>query len=85
MRPGWWLNTIDIPCNQSRPTISWVPGQTVIDMHSMSLPVDLAPGVYTLTAGLYRADTIERLPAYDAQGQRWPEDAVVLGTIEVLP
>jgi hypothetical protein len=60
------------------PTSRWQPGETVIDPFSLPLPPDLPPGRYTLWAGLYRLDTLERLPvANDTSG----ENAVRLGEI----
>jgi hypothetical protein len=62
------------------PTGRWQPGETVIDPFSLPLPPDLPPGRYTLWAGLYRLDTLERLPvANDASG----ENAIKLAEIEI--
>ena len=74
-----------LPSNGGSPTATWVPGQTVIDLHTMVLPADTAPGRYQLNVGLYATQGGERLPAYDGQGHRWYTDQVPLGTIEVLP
>ncbi len=53
------------------PTVSWTPGQTIIDRHGVLLPPTLPPGDYTLAVGLYRADDPgARLPT--AQGERLP-------------
>ena len=35
------------------PTSLWKPGETLIDKHTLALPVDLGPGPYTLIVGLY--------------------------------
>lgn len=49
------------PASGGRRTTGWLPGEYVSDSHTLSLPADLAPGAYTLTAGLYRPDTGARL------------------------
>jgi hypothetical protein len=43
------------------PASSWIPGQTVSDGHSLSLPLDLPPGRYQLVVGLYDPLSGERL------------------------
>ncbi len=50
------------PGGGSLPTSRWQPGWRVLDEYQIQLPGDLAPGTYTLAAGLYRADGA-RLPA----------------------
>jgi hypothetical protein len=40
------------------PTGTWQPGDTVVDLHQLSLP----PGNYTLQVGLYELATLQRLP-----------------------
>jgi hypothetical protein len=50
------------PGGGSLPTLRWQPGWRVLDEYQIPLPGDLAPGTYTLAAGLYRADGA-RLPA----------------------
>lgn len=49
-------------------TTTWQPGQTVADNHGIYIPVDLAPGTYTLEVGLYGVDDNVRLtqPGGDA-------------------
>jgi 4-amino-4-deoxy-L-arabinose transferase-like glycosyltransferase len=50
------------------PTSTWLPGQIVLDDHSLALPDDAPPGDYTFLVGLYDQPTGERLPIYDADG-----------------
>jgi len=55
-------------------TSQWQPGETVIDPHRLDLP----PGKYHLAIGMYRLDTLERLPVLgDVSG----ENAVILPKI----
>lgn len=64
------------------PTSTWQPGEVVRDRHVVALPSSLAPGRYTLTAGLYDAETGARVPATSGD-RRWPNDEVELGPLEV--
>jgi 4-amino-4-deoxy-L-arabinose transferase-like glycosyltransferase len=65
------------PLQGAYPTSRWLPGEMVIDPHAITLPADLPPGEYHVMAGLYRLDTLERLPlADDASG----ENAINLGS-----
>jgi 4-amino-4-deoxy-L-arabinose transferase-like glycosyltransferase len=69
------------PLSGDYPTHQWRTGETVIDPYRIDLPADLPPGEYRIVAGMYRLETLERLPvAGDTSG----ENAVDLGTV-VLP
>ena len=62
------------------PTSQWRPDEMVIDPHPMALPDSLLPGEYAVWVGMYRLDTLERLPvAGDASG----ENAIRLGSVMV--
>ena len=50
------------PLDGFMPTRAWLPGQVVADTRSLRLPADAAPGEYTVYAGLYDLDTLQRLP-----------------------
>jgi hypothetical protein len=70
------------PLNGAYPTSQWQPGETVIDPLTLALPPDLAPGRYRLMTGLYRLETLARLPVRpDSTG----ENAVRLATVELYP
>jgi hypothetical protein len=58
------------------PTSLWAPGEAVADERPLILPGDLAPGTYTLYAGLYDPRTGIRLPAPSG-------DKVALGVVEI--
>jgi 4-amino-4-deoxy-L-arabinose transferase-like glycosyltransferase len=44
------------------PTSLWKNGDTFTDEYALDLPPELPPGDYRLVAGMYRLDTLERLP-----------------------
>ncbi len=67
-----------VPADWTRRTTGWLPGEFVADARSLHLPPDLAPGQYTLAAGLYRPDTGERLTT-----TIFPDGQVPLGNITV--
>ncbi|MCK6624523.1 MAG: DUF4832 domain-containing protein [Anaerolineae bacterium] len=60
------------------PSSRWQPGETVIDPFSLTLPPDLSPGQYTLWAGMYQLDTLERLTVANDASR---ENAILLGEI----
>mgnify|MGYP001163171051 CR=1 FL=1 len=45
-----------------QPTSRWPVNQPLLDRHTLSLPANLPPGIYTLQLGLYQAQSLERLP-----------------------
>lgn len=65
-----------------QPTSQWLPGQSVLGAHSVSLPETLRPGVYDLVAGWYYWQTLERLALLDDAGMP-VGDGVVIGKLEV--
>jgi hypothetical protein len=70
------------PVNGTRPTSGWRPGEALKDDYQLTLPADLAPGVYRLAAGLYRPEDGVRAPATRG-GQPVANDLVELGTVQV--
>ncbi|MCB0180936.1 MAG: glycosyltransferase family 39 protein [Anaerolineae bacterium] len=66
------------PLDGTYPTSQWQPHETIIDPLTLALPEDLPAGSYQLYTGLYRLDTLARLPVTnDTSG----ENAVLLGEI----
>jgi len=58
------------PLDGAYPTHLWQPGETLTDPLTLTLPNNLPPGNYRLAIGLYRLDTMERLPlAHDTSGE----------------
>ena len=78
-----WAGHDSQPDGGHYPTTAWQPGQTILDLHPLTIPADAPPGSYQIEAGLYLLETMARLPARDAAGNPLPGDAATLGAIEV--
>jgi hypothetical protein len=63
------------------PTSAWRPDWIFVDHLALPLPPPGQAFSGTLLTGLYFLPTMERLPAYDRAGQRFPADAVPLACI----
>lgn len=62
------------------PTSSWRAGALVVDINDLPLPAGLAPGVYTLRAGMFDPATGAHPPmSFDGQGV----DTIPLGAIAI--
>lgn len=76
----------DFPAAGARLTTTWQPGETIADSYPIPLPARLAPGAYSILAGLYDPLTGRRVsPLMDFSGQAQPSDQIRLGTLEVQP
>lgn len=64
------------------PTSVWRPGWVFVDRLLLLLPPSGSPFSGRVVTGLYYLPTMERLPAYDRYGQRFPADAVPIARIE---
>jgi len=52
-----------LPAQGTRPTPSWLPGEILLDTHSVAVPADAPPGAgYTLRVGFYQPETGKRIP-----------------------
>ncbi|HEX9114633.1 MAG TPA: glycosyltransferase family 39 protein [Anaerolineae bacterium] len=71
------------PVDGSYPTQLWEKNEIVRDRHSLALPKDLAPGVYRLIAGVYRAGSGQRLET--AQGLFGRSDHFDIKKIAIRP
>ncbi|MEJ2208852.1 MAG: hypothetical protein P8129_07430 [Anaerolineae bacterium] len=67
------------PLDGRWPTLFWLPGLALDDVHRVSLPADLPAGRYDLLVGLYDPNTGVRLPASTGG------DAVRLEGIDIGP
>jgi hypothetical protein len=70
-----------VPRRWAYPTILWERDEVVED--TVSLPLnEVPPGQYRLVIGLYDQATGERLPAYSADDEHYPDDVVPLTTVQ---
>lgn len=67
------------------PTSGWERGVTIVDPYDLVLPEGTSSGESTLTVGLYRLLDGYRVPAYDVQVRRLPDDRAVLEAFAVEP
>ncbi|MGI6367287.1 MAG: hypothetical protein ACOX2L_02810 [Anaerolineae bacterium] len=70
------------PMNGEFPTGLWLMGEQVSDTHLLQIPADLPQGWYWLQVGMYRLDTLERLPV---QGSDPVTDFVRVGPVRLQP
>lgn len=77
-----WGQHDNPPRGGSYPTTLWQPGELIADDYLIQVSPDAPPGRYTLIAGMYLPDTLERLPIQLADGNPLT-DSVPLTTIEI--
>jgi hypothetical protein len=58
------------PRGGSRPTTTWIAGETLVDIREIQLPPNLPPDTYELVIGWYdwQTDGYPRLPLFDREG-----------------
>jgi hypothetical protein len=64
------------PALWTRPTTTWVVGETIVDRHGLWIPPQTAPGDYELRIGLYYPTEGKRLILED--GNEWVRAKVVI-------
>lgn len=67
------------PVEGTRLTTSWPPGEIILDPYTVALPADAPPGAYTVHIGLYRLETLQRLPVLNAAGAPLDDKVVLPG------
>jgi mannosyltransferase len=72
------------PVNGTFPTSQWEANGTIVDTYEVTLPGELPSGTYTVMAGMYDSQTQVRLPVVDGEGKAFPENRVLLTTVNVL-
>jgi hypothetical protein len=60
---------------------NWSAGQTLQDRHTLDWPPDAPTGEYRIGVGVYDRGMGQRLEAFDANGSRLPDDAVIIATV----
>jgi hypothetical protein len=60
---GQVVTQVDMqPLAGTAPTTTWLPGEIIADPYTLTLPVNVSPGTYSLITGIYNAATGQRLP-----------------------
>jgi hypothetical protein len=75
------------PLYGNYPTMHWMPRQPFQEIHHIRLPDHIDVPYVRLTAGMYRYETMERLPAFAPDGTRFHAggpDAIPIGTVSLL-
>lgn len=78
---GEWQVYDQQPLGARLPTRLWYEGMTDSETWQVSLPADLAPGLYQAFTGLYRLDDQVRLAAADFNGAPYVDARVPLGDL----
>jgi hypothetical protein len=73
-----------VPVRGARPTWSWWDAEVLQDEHVLAINTDLPTDTLTISVGMYDYQTETRLPAITPDGERLPEDRVVLQEIQVM-
>ncbi len=80
-----WTQQDNQPQGGRYPTTLWAIEDRVVDRYELTLPANAPNGEYRLLVGMYNWMTGERLPTFDENGTRLPDDAVQLTTVTVRP
>jgi len=72
-----------IPGGGEAPTTSWLEREVITDQYEIVVDAQAPAGEYLIEVGMYDANTMERLPVYDAQGEA-QGDRILLETVHVL-
>jgi hypothetical protein len=78
-----WGQKDNPPAKGSRPTTTWVKGEYIADEYTIPVHPEAPEGTYTLYVGFYNPQTMERLPAFGANGERFPSDAIPIAKVEL--
>jgi hypothetical protein len=68
------------PLNNDWPTSAWIPDLTFADPRQFDV-AGLRPGQYTVRLGFYEPASGARVAAFQPDGARWPDDAVVIENV----
>jgi hypothetical protein len=66
------------------PTTNWPANKIVGDMHCLATPLGLAPGTYSITAGVYQPDIGERLHLVKSETPSITPGAPIITPIEII-
>ena len=57
-----------VPVSWIYPTDAWEVGEIIVDFHRIALPTDVISGTYTVQAGMYEEQTMQRLSVLSSAG-----------------
>lgn len=77
-----WAQSDAWPMQGHAPTLTWIPGELIVDRHTLALPSDMPEGTYQLYVGLYDAFQGQRVALY-REGIRLNQDRALVGTLQV--
>ncbi|TEU20925.1 MAG: phospholipid carrier-dependent glycosyltransferase [Anaerolineales bacterium] len=77
-----WGQKDNEPADGFYPTTEWRKGEIVRDQYDLTIPRDAPPGEHQIEVGMYLAETGERLPVLNVDGQV-EDNQVLLGTVWV--
>jgi len=81
---GWLVAQTDgLPVGNLAQPARWQVGDQWRDTRLVPLPASLAPGTYSIRAGVYSAASGTRLRAVNPLSEAFPDDSVLVGTIEI--
>jgi 4-amino-4-deoxy-L-arabinose transferase-like glycosyltransferase len=75
-----WGQQDSVPCAGACETTSWLEGEFIADSYVIHVSPDAPAGEYRIGLGMYDPASMERLPAVEDNGTRWPDDRVMLAT-----
>jgi hypothetical protein len=78
-----WGQKDNFPAGGTRPTSRWLVGEIVVDEYDIPVRRDAPPAEYTIEIGMYDLISGERLAAFDTEGERLPDDRIILTKAEV--
>jgi 4-amino-4-deoxy-L-arabinose transferase-like glycosyltransferase len=80
-----WGQKDTIPGGGSMPTTGWVEGEVITDRYEVMVMPGAPAGHYLLECGLYWAETGERLPVFDMEGESLGDRLLLPIEIGVTP
>jgi hypothetical protein len=74
-----------VPANGDRPTTTWETGDLIEDHYEIPMAPETRPGRYALSTGMYDPISLDRLSAFNPEGQPFSRNRVPLATVRVQP
>lgn len=78
-----WAQHDGWPADGQKPTSTWAEGEVITDEHAIPIGEEVPPGSYRLVVGMYDAETLTPLAAFEPGGQPIGEGRVFLKPITV--